>query len=118
MKMSYRLLRLARGQVSASLLLAALGACATPKSGADSTALLTTDTVKPAPAVVLAPDTTKTTSTSTKTKATKTKTKARTSAKTSTQQKTDSSLGRDSVIRFPKRPGSILPTVPPKKPPQ
>lgn len=101
------------------LLFGAIVACATPKPGADSTAMLATDTVKPAPpsVTVQAPDTTKTAPTSTKTKATKTKTG--TSAKTSAKQRADSHLGRDSVIKFdPSDPRRQLPTIPPKKPPQ
>ena len=94
-----------------------LAACATPKPGADSTALQAIDTVKPAPPTVQAPDTTATVppTTTKATKATTGTTKAKTSAKTSAKQKTDSRLGRDSVIRFP---GREIPTIPPRKPPQ
>ena len=102
-------------RLSAWMLVATLVACATPKPGADSSALLVTDTVKPAPPMVQAPDTTMTTPTST---TTKTKTKG-TSAKTSAKQKADSHLGRDSVIKFdPTDPRRQLPTIPPQKPPQ
>jgi hypothetical protein len=105
-------------RLSAGVLLAVLGSCATPKPNADSTALAV-DTVKPAPVTVQSPDTTTTTTTKTTTTTTKTKTKAGTSAKTSAKQKADSHLGRDSVIKFdPNDPKRQLPTIPPKKPPQ
>ena len=43
----------------------------------------------------------------------------RASSKTSAKQKSDSILGRDSVIKFdPRDPRRQLPTIPPKKPPQ
>ena len=105
-----------RSGLSAAVLVALFGACATPKSNADSTALAV-DTVKPAPAAVQSSETTTTTKTTTTT--TKTKTKAGTSAKTSAKQKADAHLGRDSVIKFdPNDPRRQLPTIPPKKPPQ
>ena len=102
--------------------LCALSACATRKPSADSSAALTPDTVKPVPVAMQAsPDTAKATRAKTGAKASKkskTNTK-RTSSKTSAKQKSDSILGRDSVIRFdPKDPRRQLPTIPPKKPPQ
>jgi hypothetical protein len=101
-------------RLSAWTLVVTLVACATPKPGADSTALLATDTVKPAPPIVQAPDSVMTTTTTTTTTKTKTKTKG-----TSAKQKADSHLGRDSVIKFdPTDPRRQLPTIPPKKPPQ
>ena len=99
----------------------ALAACATPKPEADSTATLTVDTVKPASVALQAPETAKAPGTRTKAKtSTKSKTTTkRTASKTSAKQKSDSILGRDSVIRFdPKDPRRQLPTIPPKKPPQ
>ena len=107
---------------SALCALCALTACATRKPSADSTAALTPDTVKPAPvAMQMSPDTAKATraKTGAKTSAKSKTTTKRASTKTSAKQKSDSILGRDSVIRFdPKDPRRQLPTIPPKKPPQ
>ena len=101
-------------------LCAALAACATKKSNEDSSAALAPpDTMKPAPVAMQLPDTTKKgASTGAKTTGSKT-TRKQASSKTSVKQKSDSHLGRDSVIKFdPRDPRRQLPTIPPKKPPQ
>jgi len=105
------------------VLCAALASCATPKPNADSSAALTTDTLKAAPVAMQAPDTTKamsaTTGATTKAKTTAKRRSSKTSSKTTAKQNADTHLGRDSVIKFdPRDPRRQLPTIPPKKPPQ
>ena len=104
-----------------ALLLVALGGCSSAKERADTTAQLTTDTVKPAPAAETTAVTTRDSS-----KTASTKTAATTKTKTDTKSKSTgtSAVGRDRVIRFDmgakeRQMGKVLPpSDTAKKPPR
>ena len=105
---------------SAGLAVMALGACASPKPGTDTTDATGLDTLKPAMASMQAPDTVKPAPAVTKTTTKRTSTTTTSTKTTSTKSVKDTAhLGRDSAIKIDTRdPRRQLPTIPPQKPPQ